>query len=247
MTHSHTEAGQGDLTTLAGQQRHYAEARARMTAKKPQRTAEVRHWSWAPAPLPRKPVFDEATKFATIEPAPWQLIVGEVATKHGVTARDILGNARLRMFMPARQEAIYRIISELGLSFTVVGRLFHRDHTTILHSYRVHHAFVLTGQREGRDVMPISPSDAKSASDTEICHEVVVLVGLQRGITPAQIYGSQRRQSVFDARREVYFRLYRDHGFNFSQIGKLIGGRDHNTVISAIGDLLKDGPGALAA
>lgn len=214
---------------------HYAEVRRRLwSAPSPKQTLSIRRWSWAPAPLPRKPIIDEATIAASVVTPGWRAIVNEVARKHGIEPKVIVGLSRSKPVIAARHEAIYRIVTELGMSFPAIGAHFKRDHTTIMHSYRIYKKRLARG--DVRDVIVVAKPTGNSVRD--LCHQVVVQVGMAHGITPAQIYGTQRRQDVFEARREVFLRLYRDHGLSFSQIGRHVGDKDHATVINAIGHLV---------
>lgn len=60
-------------------------------------------------------------------------IISAVAEEYGVTVAEIKGLRREKYIVPARQEAMARVYRERpDLSLTVLGRLFHRDHTTVL-------------------------------------------------------------------------------------------------------------------
>lgn len=65
-------------------------------------------------------------------------IILETAAKHGVRVSDILKHDRLRPYVHARQEAMYRARTELQLSFPQLGLAFARDHTTVQHACRAH-------------------------------------------------------------------------------------------------------------
>ena len=53
----------------------------------------------------------------------------------GITLADIKGPRRTRAVVAARQECMYAIYTERAdASFPMMGRYFHRDHTSILHS-----------------------------------------------------------------------------------------------------------------
>lgn len=60
-----------------------------------------------------------------------------VASKHGVTVSAIKGSARHRAIVAIRHEAmafVYKLRPDLSLP--QIGRVFNRDHTTILHAVR---------------------------------------------------------------------------------------------------------------
>jgi Bacterial dnaA protein helix-turn-helix/Myb-like DNA-binding domain len=62
-------------------------------------------------------------------------IIREVARQHRVTVDDILGPRRDKHYIAARHEAMRRVWTEVrGLSSPLIGRLFKRDHTTVLNA-----------------------------------------------------------------------------------------------------------------
>lgn len=72
-----------------------------------------------------------------IGPASPRTIVKLVALKHGLTPGDLSGPNRSRPFVAARHEAIALVWTHCrAVSLPAVGRMFQRDHTTILHSLR---------------------------------------------------------------------------------------------------------------
>lgn len=66
----------------------------------------------------------------------WRFILSLVALKHGVMQREILGPYRNRAIVAARHEAIAMTYQHTQLSMPAVGRLFARDHTTVLHALK---------------------------------------------------------------------------------------------------------------
>lgn len=63
-------------------------------------------------------------------------VVQEVADRHGVSLEAVLGASRGREVVAARWEAMRRIHNEFGDSTPRIGRLFNRDHTTVLHALK---------------------------------------------------------------------------------------------------------------
>jgi chromosomal replication initiation ATPase DnaA len=57
------------------------------------------------------------------------------ASKHGVQLSAVLTGSRRRRIVAARDEVIRALYQE-GLSRSQIGRVLHRDHSTILHSLR---------------------------------------------------------------------------------------------------------------
>ncbi|MCC6736154.1 MAG: hypothetical protein IT534_08490 [Bauldia sp.] len=108
--------------------RAFAEAEARASgagAAAAPRTAAA-HVPAAAGPPPRGP-------------GACQRIIAEVAVKHDLPVRDILSDRRARALIPARHEAIWRCVMETPLSLPAIGRVFHRDHTSIGHAVMRHH------------------------------------------------------------------------------------------------------------
>lgn len=63
-------------------------------------------------------------------------IMREVAQAHRVSVDDMIGPRKHRVVYQARREAMARIRDELGFSFPKIGRLFNRDHTSVLAACR---------------------------------------------------------------------------------------------------------------
>lgn len=58
-------------------------------------------------------------------------VLKEVAARHDTTVKDILSSSRFATHIKARQDAMYRLHVELGMSVSAVGRRMNKDHTTI--------------------------------------------------------------------------------------------------------------------
>lgn len=64
-------------------------------------------------------------------------IIKDVAMKHGMTVAIIRGPSRSRSIVTARHDAMAKVhIARPDLSLPALGRIFHRDHTTLLHALR---------------------------------------------------------------------------------------------------------------
>lgn len=63
-------------------------------------------------------------------------LVAQVAKRHGVTVAEIMGKSRQRHIAAARQDAMRQMLLEFGDAAAAVGRMFGRDHTTVLHAVR---------------------------------------------------------------------------------------------------------------
>ena len=83
------------------------------------------------------PVAEPVLVHVEIPPTPAQAILKDVAEKHGVTVTEIKNHSHKMKIVKARQEAAYRMKTELCLSLPKIGRVMgKRDHTTILHAIR---------------------------------------------------------------------------------------------------------------
>lgn len=63
-------------------------------------------------------------------------IIREIAMQHGVTVEAIMGRSRDHKDTRARRAAYAAVKYRRGLSHPAVGRIFGRDHSTILHGIR---------------------------------------------------------------------------------------------------------------
>jgi hypothetical protein len=67
----------------------------------------------------------------------WHIM--EIAAKrHGLNINDLRCHTRIPELIVARQEAMYQCARLTVLSYSAIGRLFGRDHTTIMHGVRAH-------------------------------------------------------------------------------------------------------------
>ncbi len=79
---------------------------------------------------------------AELAPTPRQYrlsVIGAVANRRGIPVRAIMGRDRTPLVSAARQEAMAEIRARFGDSLPRIGKLFGRDHTTVLAGIRKHH------------------------------------------------------------------------------------------------------------
>lgn len=127
--------GQYDLTTLAGQQRHYASVRARLAAK-PHRAPRGLPMVFMvqPKPLPVLPIEPvEAVPLNMLAPCSWRFLVAVAALRGGVEVSDIMGRRKQPVFVRARYDAMALTYEHTQNSFPQVGWLFGRDHSTVIY------------------------------------------------------------------------------------------------------------------
>lgn len=63
-------------------------------------------------------------------------VLRDVANRNGVPVEEILGSRRTSRVAKARHEAIWRVKNATNWSLPRVGRMFHRDHSSVLHAIR---------------------------------------------------------------------------------------------------------------
>lgn len=202
--------------------------------------------SMPPAPAKKAPAkFGKPKDHPGVYKAHWRTIVERVAASFRVTVEDLLKSPE-RRHVAMKRAAIYQIVIETGMTFPqIASALGYRDHSSVIHHYKRHKAELDRPRSPLRDMIEVGAAIPADASVDVKCAAVVRETALRHGITPAQIYGSQRRDDIADARTEVYLRLYRDFGLSFTAIGLQVGHKSHATIIKAIGDLV--GPSAGAA
>ncbi|UXN73395.1 hypothetical protein N8D56_21350 [Devosia sp. A8/3-2] len=202
----------------------------------PKPAPKPRSYSYAPALLPAWPTWDVSTVVPMDhETRPWMRVVKLVVEKHGVTPADILGPSHKREFVAARQEAMCRAYTDLGMSTLAIGRRFRRDHTTVLHSIRIHRERVGANTAK-RDVIAVSTAPGDIA---DVVDRVIAEAASEHRLSRAQIIGDQKGRSILIARWTVFRRLYQQHGLNYHQIGRAVGDRDHTSIMSGLAALAK--------
>ena len=66
-----------------------------------------------------------------------RIMIAKVLVKHQFTFIDIAGHAKSRRWSDCRFEIYYRLRRELGMSLMQIGRMLNKDHTSVLHGYRM--------------------------------------------------------------------------------------------------------------
>ena len=64
-------------------------------------------------------------------------IIKEICKYYSLTQDQVKGKSRKREIVKARFIAIYIIRTETDFKLSAIGRIFNRDHSTILHSIRI--------------------------------------------------------------------------------------------------------------
>jgi chromosomal replication initiation ATPase DnaA len=63
-------------------------------------------------------------------------IIEQICDFYGVTTAQIKGKCRLRGYVKARFLAMFLLRTRTGLTLKEIGRIFHRDHTSIIHAIK---------------------------------------------------------------------------------------------------------------
>lgn len=114
----------------------------------------------AAATLPETPRPDTEDIAASAPPAiPMRLtirrIIAEVAAFHQIPVGDIIGPDRHRRFVRPRQTACYLAKILTARSFPEIGRRVGRDHTTVLHSFRLIGSLMLNDDNLAAEIAEI--------------------------------------------------------------------------------------------
>lgn len=110
-------------------------APARVQFTQPDMFVDITHLSRGCAPPPQ---------LSAIAPN-LKALAAQVAEKHGIRVRDLIGQSRKRIYVRPRQEfmylarTIFRSDGSFRYSTTMIGRFLDgRDHTTVVHGVRRH-------------------------------------------------------------------------------------------------------------
>lgn len=63
----------------------------------------------------------------------WMRVMHAVAKHHKISVADIMSETRERHVVTARFEIFYRLRIDLAMSYTRIGKLFGKDHSTVMH------------------------------------------------------------------------------------------------------------------
>ncbi len=83
-------------------------------------------------------------------------IIAEVAAFHEISVGDIIGPYRHRRFVRPRQIACYLAEILTTRSFPEIGRRVGRDHTTVLHSFRLIGALMLSDDNLAAEIAELT-------------------------------------------------------------------------------------------
>jgi hypothetical protein len=122
------------MQTIQELHAHYMAVRARLNAGPPKVEKKLTPMLVETQPY-ASPIMVFEPQPEPVQLTPSQQILKDVAEKHKMTVFDVKGPCRQMKYVKARQEAVYRMSTELKFSLMQIGRqLGFRDHTTILNS-----------------------------------------------------------------------------------------------------------------
>lgn len=121
------------MMTLEELHAHYKAVRSRLDQPVVKKIAPVVRIE--PPPLKKPEPVEPEIKLPLMPEMPAQKILREVAEKYSLTVTELKSDARLKVYVQGRQEASYRLNTELGFSLKQIGRVLgKRDHTTVLNA-----------------------------------------------------------------------------------------------------------------
>lgn len=197
----------------ATQERNAAAARRLEEQRRAREAADraaVKARTANPAPTPRerfqarqKEALD-ARVFTVLDPDKLarepKRIIARVAAEHGFTIGDILGPRRSKPLIRARHLAMAEVSERRrDLSLLTLGRIFNRDHTTILHALR------RLGLRDG------SPAEAAPAASPREPEAIIQSVAEKHGLQVAAIMGARHTARVIVARDDAIAAVTAEH------------------------------------
>lgn len=88
-----------------------------------------------------------------------QMIFDHMEKRFGVTKKQLLGKSRRAEIVKYRHVAMYLMREDCTMTFTEIGMIFQKDHSTIVHAHDKIKKLVLTGDLE--TVLHTGRSDQK--------------------------------------------------------------------------------------
>lgn len=201
------------------------------------------------SPLEAAEVVDDAPKhFAPLDmltPCGGRFLLSVVALQTAISEQTLTSVSKVRHVVEARDKLIRLIFEHTQHSLPMIGRLLHRDHTTILHSlrksgcyYRLvemapstdvrsRGAFPISG---GRDVIVIEPSASSRSTSLPMAEDIIDETCQKYGLTPEDLRSRRRGRSLASARQEAIYRIFKETKLSQPEIGRVMGFRDHSIV-----------------
>ena len=125
-------APQFDLRTAAGQARHYAEIRRRLFSGRS--VAALRPVRPAAPVVTETPAQVHYAPLNMLAPCSWLFLLKLASVRNEIPEEAILSPGRSYPVVQARYDAMALVYRHTQASMPGVGRLFGRDHTTVVHA-----------------------------------------------------------------------------------------------------------------
>lgn len=121
--------------TAAELMAHYAEVKKRLFSKPKKIKAAVPAPEVKKEPAIRTPISEISTVFNRPRE---KRIIEKIAKAYGTSPGEITGASRALPLVHARHAAIYWVHRRMGYAKKQTGRVFNRDHTTVIHAIKAH-------------------------------------------------------------------------------------------------------------
>lgn len=72
--------------------------------------------------------------------------------------------------------------------------------------------------------------------DIPLIERIIIQAAAREGVSPKNVVGPTRVPEFCRARNEAAWRLRKEVGLTLKEIGYLLGGRDHSTILHSIGN-----------
>lgn len=157
-------------------------------------------------------------------------ITVEVASKWGVTLGELFGRSRGHAATAwARQELYTRLEDETSLTHDMIGVVVGRTAGTVCAGIQAHREYLRS--QEGVTREGDFPPGSKPWEDHM---RVAAEVAIKHGVTAQDMLGNTRKAAEAKARREAWWRIYREcRDASTPKIGAAFN-RDHSTILYGI-------------
>lgn len=101
-------------------------------------------------------------------------IISNVAKAYGFTYQDMVGRCKTYQRVVARQHCYFALVN-LGLSYSAVGRLMDRDHSTVMHGVEQHDYRMQRAEKRAKEQGNITAQLGPSAEGEERAQAVIAI------------------------------------------------------------------------
>jgi hypothetical protein len=153
-------------------------------------------------------------------PPSYRRILSEVALKHKIPYKSILGESHLKHIAHARREFMFRCMQEIpNASYAGVGRYVKRDHTTVLYAHK-------KGLADPSSMDPVKLKEvAYKRSNTQFSNFQTEVIRLTKmGLSHVQIANQLGKipKQITTALCEIRRKAVDDIGPDFGRVAKRI-------------------------